>query len=123
MCALSCGQISLQKFTSYRINYLINFLAVTRYIVRFLLLFCHSPYKKALRQIKIKEYGDIIRLCTDEINMTLTTHLAEALLLRATFYLLRGEMNRAMDDFEQLLSMDSVDKHASSFRTVYDSAD
>jgi len=39
--------------------------------------------------------------------------MAEALLLRATFYLLRGEMNCAMEDFEQLLAMDGVDKHVS----------
>jgi len=73
----------------------------------------YSPYKRALHQIKSKEYGDIIKLCTEEINMTSSTHMAEALLLRATFYLLRGEMNCAMDDFEQLLAMDGVDKHVS----------
>lgn len=73
-----------------------------------------SPYKRALRQIKGKEYGDIIKLCTDEINIPSSTHMAEALLLRATFYLLRGEMNCAMEDFEQLLAMDGVDKHIRS---------
>ena len=72
-----------------------------------------SPYKRALRQIKSKEYGEIIKLCTDEISLTSSTHMAEALLLRATFYLLRGEMNCAMEDFEQLLAMDGVDKHVS----------
>jgi len=82
--------------------------------------FCwHSPYKRALRQIKSKEYGDIIKLCTDEVNIPSTTHMAEALLLRATFYLLRGEMNCAMEDFEQLLAMDGVDKHVSISRPIY----
>jgi len=77
-----------------------------------------SPYKRALRQIKSKEYGEIIKLCTDEINTTSSTHMAEALLLRATFYLLRGEMNCAMEDFEQLLAMDGVDKHVSDTKPV-----
>jgi len=44
--------------------------------------------------------------------------MAEALLLRATFYLLRGEMSCAMDDFEQLLAMDGVDKHVSVLKPV-----
>jgi len=78
-----------------------------------------SPYKRALRQMKSKEYRDIIKLCTEEINMTLSTHMSEALLLRATFYLLRGEMNCAMEDFEQLLAMDGVDKHVSVFTFQY----
>jgi len=81
--------------------------------------FCwYSPYKRALRQIKSKDYGDIIQLCTDEIDIPSSTHMAEALLLRATFYLLRGEMNCAMDDFEQLLAMDGVDKHVSVLKPV-----
>jgi len=50
--------------------------------------------------------------------MTSSTHMAEALLLRATFYLLRGEMNCAMEDFEQLLAMESVDKHVSVLKPV-----
>ena len=78
----------------------------------------HSSYKRALRQIKSKEYGEIIKLCTDEINMTSSTHMAEALLLRATFYLLRSEMNSAMEDFEQLLAMDGVDKHVSYLKLI-----
>jgi len=41
--------------------------------------------------------------------------MAEAMLLRATFCLLRGEMNCAMEDFEQLLAMDGVDKHVSNW--------
>jgi len=77
-----------------------------------------SSYKRALHQIKSKEYGDIIKLCTDEINMTSSSHMAEALLLRATFYLLRGEMNCAMEDFEQLLVMDGVDKHVSILKLI-----
>jgi len=85
----------------------------------FIVDFCwHSPYKRALRQIKGKEYEDIIKLCTDEINIPSSTHMAEALLLRATFYLLRGEMNCAMEDFEQLLAMDSVDKHVSILKCI-----
>jgi len=78
----------------------------------------HSPYKRALRQIKSKDYAEIIKLCTDEINMTSSTHMAEALLLRATFYLLRGEMNCAMEDFEQLLAMDGVDKHVRTLKPL-----
>jgi import receptor subunit TOM70 len=46
--------------------------------------------------------------------MATSSHLAEAYLLRATFYLLRGETNRAMDDFEQLLSMSGVHKRIRS---------
>jgi hypothetical protein len=72
-----------------------------------------SAYKKALRQIKNKQYSDIVKLCSDEIRLPSSSHLAEALLLRATFYLLRGETNCAMEDFEQLLSLEGVDKRVS----------
>jgi hypothetical protein len=70
----------------------------------------NSPYKKALQQLKNKQYGDIVKLCTDEIKLVSSPNMAEALLLRGTFYLLRGETNCVMEDFEQLLSMEGVDK-------------
>jgi import receptor subunit TOM70 len=74
-----------------------------------------SSYKKALRQFKNKQYNDITELCGDEIQLQeSSSHLAESLLLRATFCLLRSETDRAMEDFERLLSMDGVDKRIRS---------
>lgn len=69
-----------------------------------------SHYRRALRQLRKREYSDIIRLCTAEIDSNNPDYVVESLLLRATFYLLRGESNKAMDDFEKLLNMNGVDK-------------
>lgn len=66
-----------------------------------------------MRQLKNKQYSDIVKHCSDEIKLPSTSQLAEALLLRATFYLLRGETNCAMEDFEQLLILEGVDKRVS----------
>lgn len=74
-----------------------------------------SSYRRALQQLRKHDYsGDIIRLCTSELDSDQPNFIAESLLLRATFYLLRGESNKALDDFEKLLSMNGVDKRVRS---------
>ena len=60
-----------------------------------------------------KDYSEIVKHCSSEINLSNSPHLGEALLLRATFYLLRGEGNKAMEDLDRLMNMADVSKDVS----------
>lgn len=64
--------------------------------------------KKPLEALKNTDYDDIIPLCTEVIKRpefdTLPSSRLEVLLLRATFYLLLGEHDAAIQDFESLLN-------------------
>lgn len=71
-------------------------------------------FKKPLQALKDEEYDDIIPLCTEvikssEFNM-LPSFKMEILLLRATFYLLLGEYNAAIQDFESILNNKETSK-------------
>lgn len=64
--------------------------------------------KKPLQAVKNMEYDDIIPLCTEiiknpEFDMLSSSRL-EVLLLRATFYLLLGEHDATIKDFENILN-------------------
>ncbi|KAK2158456.1 hypothetical protein LSH36_170g04057 [Paralvinella palmiformis] len=73
-----------------------------------------SPYRQAVDCFENHDYDDIVQLCSMEINLSNSSYLPEALLLRATFYLLRGEGNKAMEDFDRLLELNDVDKRIKS---------
>ena len=83
------------------------------WLMMFYPLYPDSPYRQAAECFHNRDYEDIVQLCSMEINLSSASHMAEAMLLRATFYLLRGEGNKAMEDFDNLLGMD-VDKRVSS---------
>ena len=89
------------------------------YLIILSTLFLFSSYKKAVRLIGKRRYSDVVRLCTSEIETEGSTHLVEALLLRATFYLLRGETDQAMVDFEKLLNMNDVDRRVSKLKAEF----
>ncbi|KYM81250.1 Mitochondrial import receptor subunit TOM70 [Atta colombica] len=65
-------------------------------------------FKKPLQAIKNMEYDGIIPLCTEIIKNpefdTLPSSRLEVLLLRATFYLLLGEHDATIKDFENILN-------------------
>ena len=61
-----------------------------------------------------KDYTQIVKLCSNEVKTSSSTREPEALLLRATFYLLRGEGNKALEDFDKLLGLSEVDKRVST---------
>lgn len=65
-------------------------------------------FKKPLQALKDTEYDDIIPLCTEIIKKpefnTLSSFKLEVLLLRATFHLLLGEHDAAIQDFETVLN-------------------
>ena len=69
-----------------------------------------SPYEKATKHLENREYENIIDLCTEELGNQASAHVTEALLLRGTFYTLRGEGDKAMSDFNKLLDMSDVHK-------------
>ncbi|KAJ8316347.1 hypothetical protein KUTeg_006361 [Tegillarca granosa] len=66
-----------------------------------------SPYYIALRKLKSEEYDDIISLCTQEIE---STKSVEARLLRGTFYYLICLIDKAIEDFDVILSEEKLDK-------------
>ena len=82
-----------------------------------------SPYEKAMKHIENREYENIIDLCAEELGNQASAHVSEALLLRGTFYTLRGEGDKAMSDFNKLLDKSDVHKRVilmslSSFLTL-----
>ncbi|KAL6444474.1 hypothetical protein ACFW04_001957 [Cataglyphis niger] len=71
-------------------------------------------FKKPLQALKDEEYDDIIPLCTEIIKSSefneLPSSKMEVLLLRATFHLLLGEHDAAIQDFESILNSDETSK-------------
>lgn len=69
-------------------------------------------FKKPLQALKDTEYDDIIPLCTEVIKSpefdTLSSSKLEVLLLRATFHLLLGEHDAAIQDFESILNSENA---------------
>ena len=74
-----------------------------------------SAYQRALDCLRRRQYRHVVSLCTQFLSQSGVLALRpEATLLRATFYLLRGEGHRAMDDFDSLLQMADADKRVRS---------
>ncbi|XP_036396574.1 mitochondrial import receptor subunit TOM70-like [Megalops cyprinoides] len=66
-----------------------------------------SGYLKAKQYMEEENYDKIISECTKEVESQ-GKHLAEALLLRATFYLLIGNAAAAQPDLDQVINMESA---------------
>ncbi|XP_038622028.1 mitochondrial import receptor subunit TOM70 [Tachyglossus aculeatus] len=64
----------------------------------------NSGYLKAKQYMEEENYDKIISECTKEID-THGKYMAEALLLRATFYLLIGNANAAKPDLDHVISL------------------
>ncbi|XP_070528059.1 mitochondrial import receptor subunit TOM70 isoform X2 [Cardiocondyla obscurior] len=69
-------------------------------------------FKKPLKALKDTDYDEIIPLCTEIIEKpefdTLSSFKLEVLLLRATFHLLLGEHDAAIQDFERILNSEDA---------------
>ncbi|XP_055500995.1 mitochondrial import receptor subunit TOM70 [Leucoraja erinacea] len=66
-----------------------------------------SGYQKAKQYMEEENYDKIISECTKEIE-TKGKYMAEALLLRATFYLLIGNAAAAQPDLDMVVSMEDA---------------
>ncbi|KAG8450369.1 hypothetical protein GDO86_002861 [Hymenochirus boettgeri] len=64
-----------------------------------------SGYLKAKKYMEEENYDKIISECTKEVDAR-GKYMAEALLLRATFYLLIGNASAAKPDLDQVISME-----------------
>jgi len=62
-----------------------------------------NGFEKAKQLLKVKQYDDIVSACTEEIDGD-GDNAVEALLLRATFYLIMGSA-AASDDFDRLIQV------------------
>ena len=74
------------------------------------LYFAFSPYVRAVLELKKRRFDNLLELCTEEIErrdvpVSSTSYAPEARLLRASLFLLRGECDQAMSDFDKLLNM------------------
>lgn len=71
-----------------------------------------SPnFMKALDAVAEQNYDDVIPLCTEELDSSESDtlpHKMEILLLRATFYLLSGQHDAAIQDFETVVNSDTA---------------
>ncbi|XP_022109352.1 mitochondrial import receptor subunit TOM70-like [Acanthaster planci] len=63
-----------------------------------------NGYRKAHQLFTSGDYGGVIEACDEEINSS-GDRLAEALLMRATFYLLMGQAAEAKPDLDRLIEM------------------
>lgn len=70
-------------------------------------VFFRSGYQKAKQYMEEENYDKIISECTKEIE-TKGKYMAEALLLRATFYLLIGNAAAAQPDLDMVVSMEDA---------------
>ena len=70
-----------------------------------LLCFHSSSYAKARQLFCSNQYSGIIENCTEEIE-TDGPHKPEAILMRATFYLLMGQALEARPDLDRLIGME-----------------
>lgn len=71
-----------------------------------------SGFLKAVKAFQNGEYTDIIELCTEEID-TNGIFLPPALLMRASFLLLKGQAVEAKPDLDKLIAMEDSDKKVS----------
>lgn len=67
-----------------------------------------TGFKKIVKALDDQDYDNIISLCTNEINNKQSEEVLpwemETLLLRATFYLLLGNHEAALEDFETIIN-------------------
>lgn len=78
-----------------------------------------GAYQQALQKLGAEEFEGIIDLCTKEISEN-TPKATEARLLRGTFYFLCNQQKEALEDFNQVLAAELLDKRVSlNFYTLY----
>lgn len=78
-----------------------------------------GAYQQALQKLGAEEFEGIIDLCTKEISEN-TQKATEARLLRGTFYFLCNQQKEALEDFNQVLAAELLDKRVSLlFYTVF----
>lgn len=68
-----------------------------------------GAYQQALQKLGAEEFEGIIDLCTKEISEN-TPKATEARLLRGTFYFLCNQQKEALEDFNQVLAAELLDK-------------
>ncbi|XP_061165512.1 mitochondrial import receptor subunit TOM70-like [Saccostrea echinata] len=68
-----------------------------------------SPYQEALQKLATEEFEGIIDCCSKEIAAN-TNNLVEARLLRGTMYFLCNQQKEALEDFNQVLAAETLDK-------------
>ncbi|XP_062577593.1 mitochondrial import receptor subunit TOM70-like [Saccostrea cucullata] len=68
-----------------------------------------SPYQGALHKLAAEEYEGIIDCCSKEIAAN-TDKMVEARLLRGTMYFLCNQQKEALEDFNQVLAAETLDK-------------
>jgi hypothetical protein len=71
-----------------------------------------SSYQVALQKLGAEEFDDIIDLCSKEISGNLTNE-TEARLLRGTMYFLCNQQKEALQDINQVLAAETLDKRVS----------
>ena len=69
----------------------------------------NTGYRKALHLFTSGEYEGVLEACDDEI-LREGDKLAEALLMRATFFLLKGQATEARPDLDKLIYMEDGNK-------------
>lgn len=68
-------------------------------------------FKKAKLVFATENFDDVIPACTEEINSSESEseYFLEALLLRASFYLLSGQQKEALDDLNTIIDTENAD--------------
>ena len=65
-------------------------------------------------RLKENSFEEIIPLCTKEIELTADGQYYQlALLLRGTMYYLKGQLEEALSDLNELLAKEELDKNVS----------
>lgn len=64
-----------------------------------------ADYQEALTSVRKCDYDNVLEKCSSAIEKGLSGDLANALVLRGTFNLLKMEHEDALRDFSQVLSM------------------
>ena len=68
-----------------------------------------SAYQKALQKLSAEEFEGIIDLCSKEISQNVDK-ATEARLLRGTVYFLCNQQTEALEDLNQVLAAEMLDK-------------
>ena len=72
-----------------------------------------AGYQRAYRLFAQGEYEGVVAACDSEIEAS-GERLAEALLMRATFYLLKGQAVEAKPDLDRLIALEDSSRKVQS---------
>ncbi|KAL4229406.1 Mitochondrial import receptor subunit TOM70 [Mactra antiquata] len=71
----------------------------------------NSAFRMAYEKLKEGDYDEVIKLCTQEIDITPPTHYCQlAVLLRGTMCCLTSRTDKGLEDFNTLLAAEHLDK-------------